>query len=88
MKCPKCKESALLCKRPIFHIHETGRLHFARQAVELGKKIDVVPGDEDNAIYFCEECGFSGTGKEMFQQFVVSHEEVEKGDEDTPTKTV
>lgn len=80
MKCPKCNDSQLLCKRPIFHIHETGRLHFTRHAVEMGKKVDTVPGDEENAIYFCEDCGFTGSGEEVFKMVLAKHHQEEGED--------
>ena len=73
MKCPKCNESALLCKRPLFQIHETGRLHFTKKAVEMGKKVDTVDGNAEEAIYFCEDCGFSGGGEAVFNLVVAKH---------------
>ena len=79
MKCPKCRESVLLCKQPIFHIRETGRLHFTKKAIEMGKRIDIVPGNEESAIYFCESCSFTGTGEEVFSYVVARHQE--EGDE-------
>jgi len=75
MKCPRCREAVLLCKQPIFHVRETGRLHFTKKAIEMGKKIDVVPGDEDSAIFFCEGCGFTGNGEEVFRLVILKHQE-------------
>lgn len=66
MRCPRCNRSPLLCKSPRYDIHETGRLHIARHAVELGKKLDSVPGEDENIIYFCEDCGFSGNEESVF----------------------
>jgi hypothetical protein len=54
-------------------------LHFTKKAVEMGARVDSVPGDEENAIYFCEGCGFTGNGEEVFQIVVSRHQE--EGDE-------
>ena len=61
MKCPKCS-GPLLCKSPRYDIHETGRIHLIRKEIELGKKLESVPGEDANIIYFCEDCGLSGSG--------------------------
>jgi len=75
MKCPKCNDSALMCKRPVFQIHETGRLHFTRKAVEMGKKVDTVDGNSEEAIYYCEGCGFSGNGEDVFHLVISKHQQ-------------
>jgi hypothetical protein len=66
----------LLCKSPRYDIHETGRLHIARHAIELGKKLDSVPGEDESTIYFCEDCGFSGNGDGVFALVMLRGETV------------
>lgn len=73
MKCPKCS-GPLLCKSPRYDIHETGRIHLIRKEIELGKKLESVPGEETNTIYFCEDCGLSGSSATIFQLVMMKGE--------------
>lgn len=84
MKCPKCSTASLLCKSPKYDICYTGRYHLARQEVELGKKIETVKGDQNNCIYFCEECGFSGSKSNVFELVILKGEQEDERLSDPP----